>query len=159
MWRELSKKGRKFHKPRGLSNDGGYLPPGGSMNDTKCVAYFLELDGLLLQEGLAGVCPRALPSPNSLPINRRNSVTFTWARGGSDAFPGDQTSVPPPPARQLTSTSPGANQVDLTAATPPAAGAKDTSRKPKRAAKATPEDNAAVPQATEHRTQAKCDGS
>ncbi|GMF62142.1 unnamed protein product [Phytophthora fragariaefolia] len=63
-----------------------------------------------------------------------------------------QTSTPPPPARQITSTSPDANQVGLTAATPPAAGAKDTSRMP---AKATPEDNAAVPQATEHCTRAE----
>ncbi|GMF51269.1 unnamed protein product [Phytophthora fragariaefolia] len=68
--------------------------------------------------------------------------------------PAMQTSVRPPPARQITSTSPDANQVDLTAATPPAAGANDTSRKPRRVAKATPEDNAAVPQATQHCTPA-----
>ncbi|GMF51943.1 unnamed protein product [Phytophthora fragariaefolia] len=80
---------------------------------------------------------------------------------GADLTPSQamQTSVPPPPARQLTSTSPDARQDELTAATPPAAGAKDTSRKPRRAAKATPEDNAAVSQSHTSSRQAKGDGS
>ncbi|KAI9995967.1 hypothetical protein PInf_013145 [Phytophthora infestans] len=42
MWNELTKKGWKFRKSLGLSDDRRYLPPGGSLKGTEGVDYFLE---------------------------------------------------------------------------------------------------------------------
>ncbi|KAI9985165.1 hypothetical protein PInf_004490 [Phytophthora infestans] len=41
IWKELSKIGWKYRTSRGLSNDGRYVPPGGSLSETEGVDYFL----------------------------------------------------------------------------------------------------------------------
>ncbi|ETK84864.1 hypothetical protein L915_10213 [Phytophthora nicotianae] len=104
MWRELSKKGQKFYKSRGHSNDGRNLPPGG-----ECKSWLAY--GTTPSQA-ADVSPAASREPEG---NLTSSLST-------------QTSALPPPARKPASKPPAVNQVERAAATPPAASSKGKSR-------------------------------
>ncbi|KAG1692043.1 hypothetical protein DVH05_025852 [Phytophthora capsici] len=152
MWRELSNKGWKFRKSRGLSNDGRYLPPGGSVQGTEGVDYFLGNDSLMAycrKQGWLAYGTAASPAVDVLPAAPR----------GPEADPtsslSTQTSGPPPPARKLVSKPPAVDQGEREAATPPVASSKRTSRTPKQAAKATPRALTAAHHTTEQHPRAE----
>ncbi|ETI34857.1 hypothetical protein F443_18726, partial [Phytophthora nicotianae P1569] len=132
MWRELSKKGWKFRKSRGLSNDGRYLPPGGSVQGTEGVDFFLGNDSLMAYCRKQG-----------------------WLAFGTTVS--QAVDVPPAVLREPEAnlTSPLSTQTMNQVATSSAASSKRTTRTPRQAAKATPRHLTAAQHATEQHPRAE----
>ncbi|ETP04702.1 hypothetical protein F441_18583 [Phytophthora nicotianae CJ01A1] len=148
MWRELSKKGWKLCKSRGLSNDGRYLPPGGSVQGTEGVDFFLGNDSLMAYCRKQGwlafgtTASQAVDVPPAVLREPEANLTSPLST---------QTSAPPPPEREPVSNLPAVNQV----ATSSAASSKGMTRTPRQAAKATPRHLTAAQHATEQHPRAE----
>ncbi|KAI9986642.1 hypothetical protein PInf_025595 [Phytophthora infestans] len=152
IWKELTKKGWKYRTSRGLSNDGRYVPPGGSLSGTEGVDYFLGSDSLMRYCRKKGGFAFKIEPPAASEAPRPTPAA-SEATSPTPAAP----EVTPPAAvvPETTSSTPIKSVESSPTRVALAAAAKPTPRKPRRAAKATSQADDQVQQAAVPPTRAE----